>query len=231
MANDHFEFSKTVARQTVSQRKSSIPLDDAIQAGALGLIAAAENFDPDRGVPFEAYARRRIKGAILDLIRSESGFARSIRVKAAEIEAAEHRVMASGFQDFSDFESQVAAELGITKEQLSSYRRHIAASLSVSLDAVEAVNLRSSSAFWSITGNPEEEFARSETIREVLAAIATLPERDRYVVIEYYVSETPLIEIAKELGVSSTRASFIRNRALNKVREKIANDSEGLTDG
>ena len=56
-------FLKRVARQTIGQRYSFISLDDAIQAGALGLVATAEHFEPERGVPFEAYARRRIQGA------------------------------------------------------------------------------------------------------------------------------------------------------------------------
>lgn len=226
LAREYFAYAQKVAKQVVGASARKVSLDDASQAGAIGLMAAAGNYDPSLGVPFEAYAKRRIEGAVLDYIRTQGRMARSIRVKAARLEAAEQVVHArtSGSGEGRSFESEVASELGISVSDLAKIRSHIAASLTVSIDSFNG-QVGPLNYIPSADASPEEYVLKAEQREAILGAVGTLSDREQFVLDSYYMKEETLPMIASGMGISQTRVGVIRDRALRKVR-KVLKEAE-----
>jgi RNA polymerase sigma factor for flagellar operon FliA len=213
-----------VARE-VASRASQIELDDLVSAGTLGLVRALDSFDRSRGLAFSTYAVRRIRGAILDDLRSRDWIPRSVRVKARKCAATIAELERSLGREPEPRE--VAAALGIEVEVYFQWRAAIDGGVMVSFDATTDLGRRQTVALEETLENPDAEkpgdaLEADEATMRLRAMIGTLPERERTVLALYYYEELNLRQIAEVLHVTESRVSQIRTQALKRLRERMA---------
>ena len=217
---------KYVAGRLGSGLPAHVEEGDLVSYGLLGLIGAIERFDPDRDIKFETYAIARIKGSIIDELRSMDWVPRSVRARARDIERAIAALEARLHRAPTD--EEISAKLGITEEEFADSLLEISRSSIAALD-----ELWSSSA----TGDPvalidtiedpqaaEPQRAMAHTeLREALGeAIARLPEREKLVVTLYYYEELTLREIGEVLGVTESRVSQLHTKAILRLKARLS---------
>ncbi len=199
---------------------------DLASYGLLGLIGAIERFDPEREIKFETYAIARIKGAIIDELRSLDWVPRSVRTRAREIERAIAELERSLMRAPTD--EEIAAKLGCSTEDLEDSLAEISRSSMAALDELwtpsgggDAVSLIDTI---EDTTGPDPEFSLEQTeMREALGeAIARLPEREKLVVTLYYYEELTLREIGEVLGVTESRVSQLHTKAVLRLKARLS---------
>lgn len=192
--------------------------DDLVSAGLLGLAQATRSWDPGRGVTFERYARVRIRGALLDELRSVDWATRSVRAGARLVQAAAERLSTSVGGTASS--EQVARELGIPVAQVQRVLAEVDRAKVQHLDALVVDGEA------PVTPAADDEPAARLLHRELLGylrdAVVALPERLRKVVVEYYFDERQMQDIAADLGVTESRVSQMRNEAVTMIRAALA---------
>jgi RNA polymerase sigma factor for flagellar operon FliA len=225
---------KYVAGRVAVGLPQNVEQSDLVSYGIFGLIDAIEKFDPDRGYKFETYAIARIKGAILDELRSIDWVPRSVRAKARALEKAYAKLEAELHRTPSD--EELAAELGFTEDQLQTALSQISfvglvaldEMLSVGGDRGEALTLGDTIAD-SVDG-PVGVY-EVEEMRQILAqAINRMPEREKVVLTLYYYEGLTLAEIGQVLGVTESRVCQIHTKAILQLRSRlVAAEREGPT--
>ena len=217
---------KFVAGRISSGLPPHVDDNDLVSYGLLGLIGAIERYDPDRDVKFETYAIARIKGSIIDELRSMDWVPRSVRARARQIEQAIAQLEAQLHRAPTD--EEIAAKLGITEEELSESLSDISRSSIAALDELWTLASGSGDQVALIdtiedTEGPEPQAALDETeTREALAeAIAALPEREKIVITLYYYEELTLREIGEVLGVTESRVSQLHTKAILRLRARL----------
>nr|WP_306823843.1 sigma-70 family RNA polymerase sigma factor [Microbacterium sp. zg.Y843] len=193
-------------------RATHVSLEELAAVGALALVTAAEAFDPALGVPFGAYARRRIVGAFADEMRSMDWASRGIRKRIKEVTAV-RETLTSAFGRTAT-PDEIATTMALPRESVVE-SLHDAARTVTSLDDTSALNVPAAVAL------PEESAVLQER-REVLTrAVAALPERMRAIIEAVYVHERPVKEIAEQLGVSHSAVSQQRAEAIRLLRDAM----------
>ena len=217
---------KFVAGRVGASLPAHVDEQDLVSYGLLGLIGAIERFDPDREIKFETFAMARIRGAIIDELRSLDWVPRSVRTRARQIERAiavlERELMRAPTDE------EIAKKLGITGAELEDNLHEISRSSVAALDEL-----------WSPSGSGDQialiDTIRDETepdpemsleqgeVREALAeAISSLPEREKLVVTLYYYEELTLREIGEVLGVTESRVSQLHTKAILRLKAHLA---------
>ncbi len=182
------------------------------------LAAAAQSFDPARGVPFGRYAARRIRGALLDELRSLDWASRSLRSRAREREAARESLAVALRREPTDHE--VAAEMGVGVDELKRMSADLHQAVVLRLDAL--VDGGAADAMLpKTTQTPESVVVAQEREAYLAAAVAALPERLRTVIQATFFEDRPLREVADELEVTESRISQIRTEALGMLRDGL----------
>ena len=200
---------------------------DLVSYGLTGLISAIERFDPARAVKFETYAITRIRGAIIDELRTLDWVPRSVRARAREIERANQKLEASLQRAPTD--DEMAAELGVTVAEFNDSLVQISTSTLVALDELwsthdsggDAVSLLDTIAD-SRAPDPEAVVNQSELRDRIADAIAALPEREKLVIALYYYENLTLREIGEVLGVTESRVSQLHTKAVLRLRSKLS---------
>lgn len=196
----------------------SVPREDLVSAAMLGLAQAARSWDAERGVTFECYARTRINGAILDELRSRDWASRSVRSEARKLRGAVEDLTTELGR--APGTGEVARRLGVSDDSVRRLEGDVARASVLSYEAVFADP--DGPGVPSTTDDAPVDSLLSRETRAVLGdAIATLPERLRKVVIEYFFDERPMQDIADELGVTESRISQMRAEALALLRDGI----------
>ncbi|WP_337004409.1 MULTISPECIES: sigma-70 family RNA polymerase sigma factor [unclassified Microbacterium] len=193
-------------------RATHIPRDELAAVGALALVTAADAFDPALGVPFGAYARRRILGAFADEMRSMDWASRGIRKRIKETVAVRETLTAGLGRTATP--AEVATAMGVAKDVVVEALGDAARTVTT-LDDPSARDLAAEIPL------PEESALVGER-REVLEqAVAALPERMRRIVQAVYFEERPVKEIAEELGVTHSAVSQQRSEAIRLLRDAL----------
>lgn len=197
--------------------------EDILSYGTIGLIEAVERFDSGKGVKFETYAISRIRGAIIDALRSLDRLPRSVRQKARNAERAIGDLTVELGREPTD--EEVAAQLGIPLER---YLRDIvdASWVTVSLDRAGPSDPDEQGPGELAIADPDapdavEVIEREELIGDLAAAIGDLPEREQLILSLYYKDELTMREISHVLGVSESRVCQLHARALTRLRVGI----------
>jgi len=220
---------KYVAGRMSSGLPAHVEEADLISYGLLGLITAIERFDPGREIKFETFAITRIKGSIIDELRSLDWVPRSVRAKAREIErtnaALEHKLQRAP----TDVEMAEALEVSVDDFQASLTR--ISNSAVVALDEL-----------WTLSDSSGDQVSLLDTIQDPHAidpaaamdstetkdrladAIARLPEREKLVVALYYYENLTLREIGEVLGVTESRVSQLHTKAVLRLKSRLQGD-------
>jgi RNA polymerase sigma factor for flagellar operon FliA len=172
---------------------------DLVSYGLLGLMNAIERYDPGRDIKFETYAISRIKGAIIDELRSMDWVPRSVRSRAREIERAIAELENRYHRPPTD--EEIAKALGITEEEFQDSLTQISRSSVAALDEL-----------WTISSSGGD--------------IAKLPERERTVITLYYYEELTLREIGEVLGVTESRVSQLHTKAILRLKAKLQGSLE-----
>ena len=202
---------KFVAGRVRSGLPPSVDQNDLVSDGVLGLLDAVEKFEPERGLQFQTYAVTRIRGAIVDGLRSSDWVPRSIREKIRDVDAATARLEAELGRPPKDRE--LAAELGITVEELRKVYSQTAHTSVVSFETVVDEDApRETAEFPGTSDDLPPGF---------LAAVRELAERDQIVVALYYWERLTLAEIGRVLGVTESRVSQLHSRATMTLRRKL----------
>ena len=202
---------------------------DLVSYGIFGLIDAIEKFDIDRRIKFETYAIARIKGAIIDELRSIDWVPRSVRAKARSVEKAYATLEAQLLRTPSD--GEVAAHMGISESELQTLFTQISFVGLVALDEVLSVGERGESATLGDTIADKAQgpvaLFEVEEMKQILAqTINRLGDREKIVLTLYYYEGLTLAEIGEVLGVTESRVCQIHTKAVLQLRARLAPERE-----
>jgi len=216
---------KYVAGRVATGLPQNVDQADLVSYGIFGLIDAIEKFDLDRGFKFETYAIARIKGNILDELRSIDWVPRSVRAKARALEKAYSKL--EGQLHRTPTDTELAGELDLTDEQLQTTLGQISFTGLVALDEMLSGGDRGDSITLGDTladGGPGPVAAYEvEEMRQILAdAINRLPEREKTVLTLYYYEGLTLAEIGSILGVTESRVCQIHTKSVIQLRARLA---------
>ena len=220
---------KYVAGRMGSGLPGHVEESDLISYGLTGLISAIERFDLDREIKFETYAITRIRGAIIDELRSLDWVPRSVRAKARDIERANQKLEARLQRAPTD--EEMASELGITTEDFHEALLQISNSTLIALDELwnagdsgaDQVSLLDTLPDQGAP-DPQAVVDQGELRDRISGAIAALPEREKLVVALYYYENLTLREIGEVLGVTESRVSQLHTKAVLRLRSKLAGE-------
>ncbi|MGH3467645.1 MAG: FliA/WhiG family RNA polymerase sigma factor, partial [Thermocrispum sp.] len=214
---------KYVAGKVGTGLPTHIDTGDLIGSGIFGLVDAIEKFEPARGWKFETYAMQRIRGAILDDLRSQDWVPRVVRSRARDVERAIERLGARLNRTPTDVE--LARELEITVDELRDLYGQLRLTSVVALEELIAPGRESASVVDALQDDdapdPVSVLVDRDNRRQLADAIAQLTERDRTVVSLYYFESLTLAEIGKVLGVTESRVSQLHTRAVLRLRAKL----------
>jgi RNA polymerase sigma factor for flagellar operon FliA len=221
---------KYVAGRMSSGLPAHVEEADLISYGLLGLISAIERFDPSRDIRFETFAITRVKGSIIDELRSLDWVPRSVRAKAREIERANAKLEHQLHRAPTDREMADALEVSIEEFQESLVR--ISNSSVVALDELWTVSDSSGDTVSLLDTiqdpdavDPSREMALTDMKDRLAEAIARLPEREKLVVALYYYENLTLREIGEVLGVTESRVSQLHTKAVLRLKSRLQGDS------
>jgi RNA polymerase sigma factor for flagellar operon FliA len=214
-------FVESLARRMAASMPNSIDISDLVQDGVLGLIDAAHRFDEARGIKFETFAERRVRGAMIDALRKDA-WPRGVRRQRRELDAAREALRRELGHEPSM--ADLAARVGSDEKRLS---RTI-----VRINTIEATSplatgehLDESSLPTALVPSepeaPDAAYERTETRERVRGAIQALPWRERKVIALYYYGEVTMKQIGAEIGVNESRVSQLHARAIRRLRESL----------
>ena len=216
---------KYVANRIALRLPPHIEVEDLISVGVLGLIDAIEKYDPARGAKFKTYAEFRVRGAILDELRSMDWVPRSIRQKASQIDAVTQKLQAKFGRPPED--EEVAKELGVSLDQFFDTLNETRSMPVLSLDDLNIVKETGGQQSLldclagKVDADPQVQFRLNE-LKEIIAkTIDTLPEKERLVISLYYYKELTMSEIGVVLNVTESRVSQIHSKTMFRLRTKL----------
>jgi len=216
-----------VAGRMAMHIPSTIDLDDLVGWGVLGLLDAVEKFDPAQEIKFSTYATIRIRGAILDEIRSLDWAPRSLRAMARKIGGARDKLRHEQGEDPSRHD--IAAEIGSTAEEVDECLAQVQTAQMLSLDDYLPSEDREEARKANLiqdTGakSPETEAQGRERQAKLVGAILELPDQQQKVLNLYYYEELTLKEIGSVLEVTESRVCQIHGAALKRLRQAVHSD-------
>jgi RNA polymerase sigma factor for flagellar operon FliA len=218
---------KYVAGRMASGLPAHVEEADLISYGLVGLINAIERFEVEREIKFETYAITRIKGSIIDELRSLDWVPRSVRARARDIERANAKLEHQLQRAPSD--EEMAAELKMGVEEFQDALVQISNSTIAALDELWSVSDSSGDAVSLLdtltdesAPDPAAVMDQTDLKDRVADAIARLPEREKLVVALYYYENLTLREIGEVLGVTESRVSQLHTKAVLRLRGRLA---------
>jgi RNA polymerase sigma factor for flagellar operon FliA len=215
---------KHIVLQVAVHFPRHVEREELARAGALGLVEAARRFDESRGVPFDRFAAQRIRGAILDAVRAADWAPRSVRTLARKLEATEQR-LASRLGRVPTTE-EMAEALSMDTSELARLRDRMFRSVVLALEHEVSDDVDDDLTLVDVLVDhtaiePSEELETRELHAYLRDAIALLPERQRMVIIGYFLEGRTSQDLARFLGVTESRISQIRSEAVQMLKDGI----------
>ncbi len=218
-----------LVRKVVHRLSGRLPKDvdmkEMLNSGIIGLVDALEKYDPRHETNFSTYAQFRIRGAILDSFRSQDWMPRSLRFKSHKLEEAYLSIEQKLGRPATD--EEVAAELQMDVEELRKLLTEVGSIVMLSFEELgfghgeERFNAYESIA--ANTQDPLKSLLSSEKVSLIARALDRLPDKERLVISLYFYEELNLNEIGEILGVTESRASQVRSRALIRLKSYLRN--------
>jgi RNA polymerase sigma factor for flagellar operon FliA len=214
-------FVEALARRMAATMPNSIDICDLVQDGVIGLIDAARRFDEGRGIKFETFAERRVRGAMIDALRKDA-WPRGVRRQRRELDAAREALRRELGHEPSM--ADLAARVGSDEKRLS---RTI-----VRINTIEATSPLATGEHFDESSlptalvpsepeAPDSAYERLETRSRVRMAIQSLPWRERKVIGLYYYGEVTMKQIGAQIGVNESRVSQLHARAIRRMRDAL----------
>jgi RNA polymerase sigma factor for flagellar operon FliA len=212
-----FPYIEKVARRLARRLPAHVEIDDLISSGVIGLMEAAERFDPKRVDRFEAFAEFRIRGAMLDDLRSRDTLSRDMRRLSNELRDATRRLEAQLGR--TPDQEEIARRLGVGVEELYARQQKLSGSSVVGIDDAGPDLLERTGD--QQAADPFEQASRREMLSQLVGGIEDLPEKMQQVLSLYYVENLNLKEIGAVLGVTESRVCQIHGEATKRLRESL----------
>ena len=198
-------------------------VDDIVSEGILTLVSAIDRYDPEKGVKFETFVAKRIRGMVIDVARKQDWLPRSIRKRTREIDEAVTELYAELGRSPTD--EEVAQRLGITVEKYNKEAAGVALGNILSLDAL--IDMREQDNGWfempsrNLKEQPEAVFQEKEMQAVLADGISKLRKNEQIVLSLYYEKNLHMKEIAQVMDISAPRVSQIHTRAIEKLQEHM----------
>ena len=215
----HASLVKRIAYHLLNRLPPTVQIDDLIQAGMVGLLEAASNFDADMGASFETFAGIRIRGSMIDEIRRSDWTPRSVHRKFRSVSEAIRKIENETGEDAKD--ADVALALGISLGDYHQILIDSSSSRIYSIDTMEE-NTQDAAIPSSSEITPEEAFGQSEYQQQLAEAIRQLPEKEQLVMSLYYDDELNFREIGEILDVTESRICQLHGQALLRVKARMS---------
>ena len=225
LIEEHLPLVNHIVFQVAVHFPRHVERDELARAGALGLVEAARRYDEAKGVPFQRFAAQRIRGAIIDAVRAADWAPRSVRSLARRLDMVEQR-LATRLGRVPNI-GEMADELGMSRSELNRLQDRLFRSVVLAFDHLvadtpdEELTLVDVLADASVV-EPSAELEQRELHAYLRDAIALLPERQRLVIVGYFLQERTSQDLARFLGVTESRVSQMRTEALESLRQGIA---------
>lgn len=215
----HAELVRRIAYHLAARLPANIEIDDLIQAGMIGLLEAARNFQSDQGASFETYASIRIRGAMIDAIRSGDWVPRSVHRRYRDVVTATRAIEQR--EGRSATAQEVANTLHISLDDYHQFIQDAARGQLVSLDEQVDEHDGEPKLAQHDAATPARRLEQETFQHELAHAIGNLPEREKLVLSLYYEQEMNLREIGAVLNVSESRACQIHGQAMLRLRARL----------
>jgi RNA polymerase sigma factor for flagellar operon FliA len=213
-----------VARRLARGLPAHVEIDELVSAGAIGLMEAAERFDPKRVVGFEAFAKFRIRGAMLDDLRMRDTLSRDMRRLSNELSEATRKLESQLGR--SPDQEELANTLGLKVDELHTRQQKLSGYSVVGIDDAGSDLLERTSD--SNSPDPFEITAHRETLARLVSGIDDLPEKMQQVISLYYCENMNLKEIGHILGVTESRVCQIHGQATRRLHESLCNTGDSV---
>ena len=217
---DHVGLVKSLASRLAQRVPAQVEVSELISAGMVGLVEAAGRYQTSLGVPFDAFARRRVHGAMLDTLRNLDWAPRSLRKMRRDVDAALARLRHELRREPS--EAEISEALNVAE---ADYERMLDQLKAMDIAAVRHEAASGVASLLDVAIDPDEgphiRLERAELRRHLAHAIAELPERERYILSLYYEKEATLAEIGAVIGVGESRVSQLRTQAIARLRARL----------
>ena len=214
---DNLELVKKIAWQIFGRVQKVVEIEDLIQQGMEGLVAAAQKYSPKDGVTFQQYAQLRIRGSIIDYLRKNSNLCRTTIKKKQEFEKIKFELQKSIGREPS--KDELIKKLGLTDDEFSYWETAFEANNIQSLDqAYDEFSIL----YASHLNYPETTLQDKELKNQIRKALGILNQREAMVAQLYYVEELNIYEISEVLEISTGRISQIKKSIIEKLRNEIS---------
>lgn len=214
---------KKVVHRLSGRLPKDVDIREMLNSGIIGLVDALEKYDPRHETNFSTYAQFRIRGAILDSFRSQDWLPRSLRFKSHKIESAYHRIEQKLGRAATD--EEVALDLGIQVDELQKLLGEVGSIVMLSFEELGfghgEERFQADEYIASKGQDPLHKLLSGEKVGLIARALDRLPEKERLVISLYFYEELNLKEIGEILGVTESRASQIRSRALIRLKNYL----------
>ena len=217
-------FVESLARRVAASMPHSIDVGDLVQDGMIGLIDAANRFDESRGIKFETFAERRVRGAMIDALRRDA-WPRGVRRVRRELEAAREQLRRElgAEPSLSDLAARIGADearLGRTIVRINTIESTSPLSAGEHVDGTQLPP----ALVPSEPPQPDRAYEETEVRDRIRSAIRSLPARERRVIGLYYYAEATMKQIGTDIGVNESRVSQLHARAIQRLRKALAAD-------
>lgn len=218
LVTDHRNLVSAIAGDLAGMLPSHLDFEDVAQAGTFGLIKAAERFDNRKGIAFPAYARHRIRGAILDHLRTQDWASRQLRLRERQLAQAEEQLMAALKRPPS--EEELAARLSVSLKHLRQTRQQ---SLFCPVQAGDSSSESRQAQSWPMElagrmdDRPDIIAERRQTAEVLRGAMEELPKRSRSIITMYYHCALTMKQIGTEFGINESRVSQLHREAISQL--------------
>jgi RNA polymerase sigma factor for flagellar operon FliA len=219
----HLPLAHHLVREFAARIPSHVDRYALTSAALYALAASAKAFDPTVGAAFSTFAAARIRGALLDELRAMDWASRSVRTRSRQVEAVRQQ-FAEGLGRMPTT-PELAEATGLSAGEVAAVQADVHRATVHSLDAL---GLERSDAMPATTDGPEALVLRREELAYLRAAIADLPDRLRYVVVEYFFANRRMAEIASDLNVTESRVSQMRSEALRCLNRGMRAALDGV---
>ncbi|MCH8217539.1 MAG: FliA/WhiG family RNA polymerase sigma factor [Planctomycetes bacterium] len=217
----------SIARKVATYLKPPLSFEDMVSAGTIGLLKAARDFDAAHGAQFKTYAYIRVKGAMLDELRSASMLPSGLSRQVKEAMALSQRIATE--RGTAPNDAELADRLGITTEELAGLYDSARAQHFVSLDSAEGEEVPSllGSLAAPAQGGPEAQLERAELVEKLSEAITELDGKRKQIIVLYYQQHLTMKQIADVLNVTESRISQLHASALFNLSAKLREWKDG----
>lgn len=216
---------KKVVHRLSGRLPKDVDIREMLNSGIIGLVDALEKYDPKHETNFSTYAQFRIRGAILDSFRSQDWLPRSLRFKSHKLELAYQRIEQKLGRPATD--EEVSRELNMPVEELQKLLSEVGSIVMLSFEELGfghgEERFQAEDVVASKGQDPLGRLLSTEKISLIARALDRLPEKERLVISLYFYEELNLKEIGEILGVTESRASQIRSRALIRLKNYLKN--------